>query len=88
MFAEKEIKSKVREFLIGNFFLNTRTISIDDNTSLMENGIVDSTGILEVVTYLQTDFEIEILDEEIVPENLDSLNNMARFIEHNQAIAS
>ena len=88
MFAEKEIKSKVREFLIGNFFLNTRTISIDDNTSLMENGIVDSTGILEVVTYLQSDFEIEILDEEIVPENLDSLNNMARFIEHKQAIAS
>jgi len=88
MSAAHEIKTKVREFLVGNFFLNTRSISVEDDTSLMEKGIVDSTGILEVVNYLQSDFGIEISDDEILPENLDTLNNVAEFIQRKIVVAT
>ena len=80
MKTDFEIKDTVRTFLVENFFLNTRSITIEDDTSLMEKGIIDSTGILEVVEFIQTVFNIPISDDEIIPGNLDSLNNVACFV--------
>ena len=49
-------------------------------TSFLEEGIIDSTGILELVTFLEETYEIQIEDEELVPENLDSINNVVQFL--------
>jgi len=54
---------------------------MDDRCSFLENGIIDSTGILELVGFLEETFEIAIEDEELVPENLDSISNVVHYIQ-------
>jgi acyl carrier protein len=71
--------SKVREFIIENFLFGNGE-ALSDDTSFMENGIIDSTGILELVMFLEQTYGIKIEDEELVPENLDSLMNIGRFL--------
>ena len=53
---------------------------LDNDTSFLDNGIIDSTGILELVLFLDQEFNIEIADEELLPENLDSINRIVGFI--------
>lgn len=57
------------------------TSFLGDDSSFLESGVIDSTGVLELVTYLENKFGFKIADEELVPENLDSINNVLRFIE-------
>ena len=73
-------KSKIREFIIENFLFGNAN-GLEDGTSFLEEGIIDSTGILELVTYLEDEFEITIEDEELIPENLDSINNVNVYLE-------
>jgi len=54
---------------------------LKDDTSFLEEGIIDSTGVLELVTFLEEEFEIEVNDEELIPENLDSINNVTAYLE-------
>jgi acyl carrier protein len=61
---------------------------IEDETSFLENGIIDSTGILELVTYLEDTFGIEVEDEELVPENLDSIANVVQYLASKQEMAA
>ena len=72
--------SKVREFIVENFLFGDGEV-LKEDTSFMEEGIIDSTGILELVFFLEETFSISIEDEELVPENMDSLQNIARFID-------
>jgi len=69
----------VRKF-ISESFLFSEDEDFQDNDSLLENGIIDSTGVLELVTFLEQTFGIKVDDEEIVPENLDSLCNIACYV--------
>ncbi len=78
--TELHIREKVRAFIVTNFFLDLSEIELEDGTSFLETGIIDSTGIMEVVTYIQEEFGIEIEDREILPENLDSLRLIGRFV--------
>lgn len=55
-----------------------------DDDSFLEKGIVDSTGILELITFIEEKYEISIKDEEMLPENLDSLDNVSKFVEFKQ----
>ncbi|MCK5076381.1 MAG: acyl carrier protein [Calditrichia bacterium] len=73
------IKNQVKEFITENFFVD-QVDNLSNSDSLLENGIIDSTGILELVTYLEENFEISIEDDELIPENLDSLNNIEKFV--------
>lgn len=75
-----EIKSKIRAFIVENFLFGDDN-GLKDDTSFLEEGIIDSTGVLELVTYLEEEFEIEVEDEELIPENLDSINNLAVYLE-------
>ena len=50
------------------------------NDSLLDNGVIDSTGVLEIVTYLEDNYNLEVEDEEIIPENFDSINNINKYI--------
>jgi acyl carrier protein len=72
-------KEKIRAFMIENFLFGEET-DLKDDTSFLEEGIIDSTGVLELIEYLEEEFNIQIDDEDLVPENLDSLNNLEQFI--------
>ena len=73
-------KSKIRAFIIENFLFGNDD-GLKDDTSFLEEGIIDSTGVLELVTFLEEDFDITIDDEELIPENLDSINNVTTYLE-------
>lgn len=78
--AKTETKDKIREFVINNFLLGVDNQVLSDDTSFLEQGIIDSTGILELVSFVQEAFDIRIEDMELMPDNLDSLNKLEAFI--------
>lgn len=75
------IKDSIRTFIIDSFLFGDTSQPIADDTSLIANNIVDSTGVLELVFFLESTFAITVRDNEVVPENLDSVGAMAAFIE-------
>ncbi|MBW2741087.1 MAG: acyl carrier protein [Deltaproteobacteria bacterium] len=75
-----EIKDKVRAFVVENFMFG-KDEGLEDDTSFLENGIIDSTGILELVNFLDEEFSISVEDEELIPENLDSIKNVTSYLE-------
>lgn len=78
-------QEQVRAFIVDNFLFENRTEGFDDDTSFLESRIIDSTGILELVAFLETTFDLTIEDEELDPANLDSLNQIAAFVERKRA---
>ena len=75
-----DTKKKIREFIVETFLFGADDAQLEDGDSLLESGVIDSTGVLELVGFLEEEFEIEVKDEELVPENLDSIDNLAAFI--------
>jgi acyl carrier protein len=71
---------KVREFVVENFLFGDGE-TLKDDTSFMEEGIIDSTGILELVFFLEETFGFSVEDDELVPDNMDSLQNITRYID-------
>jgi acyl carrier protein len=74
------IKKTVWEYIEGNFFFGADAKAIDDDQSFLELGVLDSTGVIELVSFLEETYGIQVDDEEMVPENLDSLNNISRYV--------
>lgn len=72
-------KQKIKAFIIDNFLFGEAG-DLSDDTSFLEEGIIDSTGVLELIEFLEEEFDIMIDDEDMIPENLDSLNNLEKFI--------
>lgn len=72
--------SKVRDFIIQNFLFGDGT-ALREDTSFLEEGIIDSTGILELVFFLEETFGIKVEDEELIPENMDNLRNMTAYLD-------
>ncbi len=70
----------VRGFIVENFLFGDGE-SLREDTSLMEEGIMDSTGILELIFFIEETFGFSVEDDELVPENMDSLQNIARFVD-------
>ncbi|MBW1982975.1 MAG: acyl carrier protein [Deltaproteobacteria bacterium] len=70
----------VRTFVIENFLFGEEA-DFEEDSSFLENSIIDSTGVLELVSFLEQTFHIVVEDDELVPENLDSLNNVVRYLE-------
>ena len=70
---------EVRSFVVSNYLLG-REEAFGDDDSFQEQGIIDSTGILELVSHLERTYGIEILDEELNPDNLDSVNKIAAYL--------
>lgn len=71
----------VKNYVIENFLFGDGN-NLNKNTSFLQSGIIDSTGILELITFLEESFSIAIQDSELVPENLDSLNNIEKFLKY------
>lgn len=74
-----EINQRVREFISSNFYVQDATALADD-ASLLEHGIIDSTGVLEVITFIEDTFGVTVDDKEMLPENLDSIERISSFV--------
>jgi len=75
-----EYKQTVRAFIVENFLFG-KDNGLKDDTSFLEEGIMDSTGALELVTFLEETYGIAVEDEELIPENLDTINNIADYLQ-------
>ncbi|HHI78891.1 MAG TPA: acyl carrier protein [Planctomycetes bacterium] len=76
-----DITKEIRAFLEENYLLSDDGSKLDENTSLLDEGIIDSTGVLELITFLEDEFGITVEDDEILPENLDSLAKITAYVE-------
>jgi len=74
-----DYKAQIRTFVVENFLFG-QAGDLADDTSFMEGGIIDSTGVLELATHLETAYGIKVGDDELVPENLDSIDAIAGYL--------
>lgn len=74
------IQKGVREYVVENFLMGGNVESFSDSDSFLETGLIDSTGILELIAFLEDTYGMTISDEEMIPENLDSVEKVARFV--------
>jgi len=70
----------IRNFIIESFIIDGNPNQLGNDQSFLESGIIDSTGILELVSFIEEHYEVKIEDEELIPDNLDSVNNVVKFI--------
>ncbi len=82
------IKNSIRTFIIDSFLFGDTRQVIADDMSLIDNNLVDSTGVLELVFFLESTFGISVSDTEVIPQNLDSIGAMAAFIESKRKAAA
>jgi len=75
-----DIKSATRRFIIDNFLMGASDADLRDNDSFLARHLVDSTGFLELVMHLETEYGFTVGDDELIPENLDSLDAIAGFV--------
>ncbi|MFK7777685.1 MAG: acyl carrier protein [Gimesia sp.] len=75
------IKTDVRDFVAENFLFGDDPESLLNDDSFLETGIIDSTGVLELVSFIEEKYSVEVDDDELVPENLDSIDQLINFIE-------
>lgn len=80
-----ELKEQIRGFVVENFLFGDAAPLKDDAMSLLDNGIMDSVGVMELVAFLEGDLGLAIEDTELVPENLDSIDNLCAFVTRKQA---
>ena len=71
------LENQIREFLISNFYVDT---PLANDTSLLETGVIDSTGVLEVIGFIEETFGFSVDDNEMLPENLDSIQGIAQYV--------
>jgi len=75
-----KLKNRIRAFIVENFLFG-KDKNFQDDTSLIDEGIIDSTGVLELVGFLEQEFSIVVEDDELLPENLNSINNVVAYVE-------
>jgi acyl carrier protein len=80
-----DVEKRVRRFVEDNFLFRDDRTDLSDSESLLDAGLIDSTGVLELVAFLELEFEIRMADAEIVPANLDSIKAIVGYIERKLA---
>lgn len=78
------IEQQVRSYILENFLFTTTSDTFANSDSLLDQGLIDSTGILELVYFVEETFGLKVADSDMVPENFDSVSNIARFIQQKQ----
>ncbi|MDZ4684630.1 MAG: acyl carrier protein [Planctomycetaceae bacterium] len=81
------IEADIRKFVADNFLFGRKELQLAADDSLLELGLIDSTGVLELVTFIEGQFDVKVEDSELVPDNLDSINALIQFIESKLAAA-
>jgi acyl carrier protein len=75
----KHVRDLITEFIVQNFYVPD-ALALDDEVSLIERGIVDSTGVLELTAFLEHEFGIHVADDEMIADNLDTIGRIAAFV--------
>ena len=76
--SEAEIRAKVRQYITSNFY--TGAMEIDDDTALVATGAIDSTGVFELIDFLEKCFGIQVPDEDLMPDNLGSIERICLYV--------
>jgi len=79
------IEQEVRSYILENYLFTDEDSALSNSDSFLEKGILDSTGILEVIYFIEDEYEIKVADEEMIPENLDSVERLVAYIGRKQA---
>ncbi len=79
---------ELRQFIVENFLFGKEDAPLANGDSLLELGIIDSTGVLELVSFLEQKYGFTIQDEELVPENLDSIDRLVQFVRRKAEVAA
>lgn len=82
---DDDVRDQVRAFIVANFLFGDATRLPRDADSLLATGVLDSTGVLELVEFLEDDLDVRVADDETVPANLDSVDNLVRFVARKRA---
>ena len=72
---------RIRGFILENFLFNDKDRAIGDDESFLESGIIDSTGVIEVVAWIEENYNFSVDDEDLVPEKFDSVSNLTKYID-------
>ena len=75
-----DISGALKRFIGENFMFRDEVEQLPEDRSFLEAGIIDSTGVLELVCFLENTFGIEVLDEEMLPQNLDSIRSITSYV--------
>lgn len=80
------VKPDIRLFIVDRFLFGQNGDTLKDDESFLDTGIIDSTGVLELVAFLEQRYDIAIEDDELVPDNLDSVEKASRFVQRKLAV--
>jgi acyl carrier protein len=83
----QEIKDDVCAFITDRFLLGNAN-GLSSAQSLLDSGVMDSTGVMELVLFLEETYSVRVLDTELTPENLDSIDRIARFVSNKRRMAT
>ncbi len=75
-----QVKDEIRYFIVENFLYGLDDAGLKDGVSFLANGLIDSTGVLELVSFVEHKYGIAVRDDELIPDNFDSVNNLCAFI--------
>lgn len=75
-----DIKTQVKKYILDNFLMGGDPGRVTDSVSFIDKGIIDSTGVLELVSFIQETYSIHVEDAEMTPENLDSLEKIEKYV--------
>lgn len=78
-------KDRIRKFIFENYMFGGSEADLDNDDSFLEKGIVDSTGILELIMFVEEEYSIEVADDEVIPDNFDSVNKLCLYITKKKA---
>jgi acyl carrier protein len=79
---------EIRQFIIDNFLFGDSERDFSNDDSFLEQGLIDSTGVLELVMFVETTYDITIEDHELIPANLDSVNSLVQFIDRKSWVST
>ena len=87
MNTEAQLRTDIRRFVLEDLLLNDTGSMPKDHESFLDTGTIDSTGVLEVVMFLEQTYKFKVLDRELVPENLDSIDRLVDFVQRKTNVA-
>lgn len=82
------MKNTIRQYILSNLLFTDDESVLQDNESFLDGGIIDSTGVMEIILFIEDTFGIKVNDDEMLPANLDSVDNLVAFITRKQLIAA
>ena len=81
-----DTRTEIKEFIVENFMMGMNPEELTDSSSLLELGIIDSTGVLELVQFLEEKYGIQVEDADLTPANLDSLENLVGYLNNKKSL--